>query len=215
LGSQAIAIAIITRCCWPRHLRRERVDLVRRVRDAHLVQQLDRAPARRGAGEAAVELQHLLELVADGEHRVQRRHRLLEDHRDRRAAHVAQLAPRQAGEIAAAEVDLAARVDDRVLRRQQPEDRERGDALPRAGLADQRDRGVARDVERDAAHRVERVVAVEAERDAQVADAHQRVGAARAVDDRVRHVSPDGPPRGTDPPPSGAASEASVGAATS
>ncbi len=176
-----------------RHLRRIGVDLAQRVGDAHLVQQLDRALARRAPGETAVQLQHLLELVADGEHRVQRRHRLLEDHRDLGAADVAQLPRRQRREVAPAEADLAALVDDRVLRRQESQDRERGDALARARLPDQRDGGVPRDVEGDAAHRVERVVAVEAERDAQVADADQRVRHGRAVHDGVRN-HPSVPP---------------------
>ena len=119
--------------------------------------------------------QHLLDLEADGEHRVERRHRLLEDHRDVRAAHALQLARRQAREIAPAVHDLALRVDDRVLGRQQAEDRERRHRLARARLADQRDGRVARNVERDALHRLERRVLVEAEGDREVADADQRV----------------------------------------
>ena len=53
-----------------------------RVGDAHVVQQLDRALVRRAAVEPQVEAHVLGELLADREHRVQRRVRVLEDHRD-------------------------------------------------------------------------------------------------------------------------------------
>ena len=50
-----------------------------------------RASARRGR---YGRLQALVDLPADGQHRVERRHRLLEDHGDLAAAHVAQLRAR-------------------------------------------------------------------------------------------------------------------------
>ena len=95
-GSQAIAIAIITRCCWPPDICDGiGVDPPLGLGNADLAQQLDRALARLRARHAHVQPQHFLELQADGEHRVQRRHRLLEDHRDVGAAQLAQLADRQ------------------------------------------------------------------------------------------------------------------------
>ena len=89
-GRQASAIAIITRWrmppeswCGYSSTRRSGVG------NADLLQHLDRAwRARRGV-EPGVQAQRLDDLVADGEHRVQRGHRLLEDHRDAVAAHLA------------------------------------------------------------------------------------------------------------------------------
>ena len=77
---------------------------------------------------------HLDDLIADAVDRVQRRHRILEDHRDALAADVAQLVVVELGQIAAVELDRAG--DRRVGRAGQPEDGLRGDALAGAGFAD-------------------------------------------------------------------------------
>ena len=63
---------------------------------------------------------------------------------------------RQLQRVAAAVEDAARRVDDRVLRRQQAQDRQRRHRLAAARFADQRDGAFARDVEGDALHRLER-----------------------------------------------------------
>ena len=57
-----------------------------RLGNADGVEELDRAVARRAPARDAVHHQRFLDLVADGEDRVQRRHRLLEDQRDLGAA---------------------------------------------------------------------------------------------------------------------------------
>ncbi len=57
-----------------------------RCRDADQAQQLARADRRRPRRQAEMELQPLSELPPDGQHRVERRHRLLEDHRHAVAA---------------------------------------------------------------------------------------------------------------------------------
>src|SRR5207237_4388061 len=85
-----------------------------------------------------------------------RRHRVLEDHRDDVAADIADLALRQAHDVAAAPVvvqeDLAA--DDAPGRaRHKPHDRERGHALAAARLADDAERLAAVEVEREAVDR--------------------------------------------------------------
>ncbi len=59
--------------------------------DLHQLQHLDHAPHRRGAAEALVQLHALGDLPADAQHRVERGHRLLEDHRDAVAADPAHL----------------------------------------------------------------------------------------------------------------------------
>ena len=74
-------------------------------------------------------------LRVDAQHRVERHHRVLEHHRDARAAHLAHFLLGQADEVAAFEDDAAA--DDAPRRIDQPQDREAGDGLAAARLADQ------------------------------------------------------------------------------
>jgi hypothetical protein len=76
------------------------------------------------------------ELVADGEHRVQRAHRLLEHHADLAAAHRAQLGRGHRVEVPPGQL-RAARHAGRG--REQAEQGHRGDRLARAGLPDHRD----------------------------------------------------------------------------
>ena len=98
--------------------------------------------------------QHRLDhLRPDAEHRVQRHHRILEDHRDAPAAEVAHLARRQPDEILALEQDAAA--DDPAGRIDEAEDREAGDRLARAGLADEPQHLAAADLEADAVDRLD------------------------------------------------------------
>src|SRR6266550_7055923 len=61
-----------------------------RLRDAHLLEHAERFGARLGGVLALMEADRLADLIADREHRIQRRHWLLEDHRDLRPADVAQ-----------------------------------------------------------------------------------------------------------------------------
>ncbi|WP_241021914.1 hypothetical protein [Burkholderia sp. Ac-20353] len=60
-----------------------------RLRNPHEIEQPQRLGARVGRGLRLVQRDRLADLVADREHRVERRHRFLEDHRDIRAAHAA------------------------------------------------------------------------------------------------------------------------------
>ena len=80
-----------------------------RIGDADQAHQLERALARAPPAVAEPHERALGDLLADAHHRVQRRHRLLEDHRDRAAA---QLAPRvlveARSEVDALELDRAA-----------------------------------------------------------------------------------------------------------
>jgi hypothetical protein len=61
-----------------------------RVGQVHRGQQFQHARTAGSAVTRAVDLQHLVDLRTDAQHRVQRRHRLLKDHRDAVAAQVAQ-----------------------------------------------------------------------------------------------------------------------------
>ncbi len=80
-------------------------DPARGFGDADQLQHLDRALERRPPGEALVQGQRLGDLAADGQDRVERGHRFLEDHRDVVAADGAHLGRRQIEQVAALETD--------------------------------------------------------------------------------------------------------------
>ncbi len=119
-----------------------------------------------------MELDGLDEVEADGVDGVQRRHRILEDHADARAAHAAHLALRQVEEIAPFEADLAA-IEARRRRREEAEDGERRRALAAAGLADEGDDAALVHVERDAVEGAQHA-AVGGERDGEIPDPEER-----------------------------------------
>ena len=81
-----------------RELVRKGVDAPLRLGDAGAREQLDRRARACAAAAALVQLEHLGDLVADRVERVQRGHRLLEDHRDLAAADAAHLRARVLGE---------------------------------------------------------------------------------------------------------------------
>ena len=97
-----------------------------------------------------VELDRLRDLVAHRVDRVERRHGLLEDHRDGVAADVAHLVVGQLQQVAPVEPDLARDGLARAL--DQPHRGHRGDALAAAGLADDAQRLAVLDLERHAVH---------------------------------------------------------------
>src|SRR5690606_6201797 len=108
------------------------------------------------AGEPAVELEGLGDLGTDSVHRIERGHRLLEDHRDVVAPDGLEGRFRSPGEIENGAViappeDLAAG-NPAAAEVHQAVDREGGDRLARAALTDDRKGFAARDVEADAAH---------------------------------------------------------------
>ena len=106
-----------------------------RVRYADLAEQLDGARPRLAPRDRTVETDRLRDLIADREDRVERRHRLLEDHRDAGATHRAHLGLRDGEKIAAVEAHLAA--DDAARRRHEPHQRECRDALPAPRFTDE------------------------------------------------------------------------------
>ena len=116
--------------------------------DADQTQELDRPRMRRLAGEAAVIGERLGELGSDPHHRVQRRHRVLEDEADLAAADVAEAARRHGEEVLSVEGDAARRDPDLV--REEADDAEHGQALAAAALADDAERLAAVDMEVDA-----------------------------------------------------------------
>ena len=136
-----------------------------RVLDPHLRQRLDRLAAGLLVAEArAGEPDRLDDLVADGEHRVQRGHGLLEDHRDVPAAHLhplllgqpQQVARRGVGPRVEAEQDLAVAALGEV-RRQQADHRQGGDGLAATRFAHQAEGLPRLDVEARPVHRPHRL----------------------------------------------------------
>ncbi len=121
--------------------------------DAHRLQELARPPPRRGATGSLVHPDRLRHLVADGEQRVQRGHRVLQDHGDAPAPHAAHLRVGFLQQVLALEQHPAA--GDPRRRRQQAQDGERQRALAGAGLADDAQRLAGVDAKRhlvDRAH---------------------------------------------------------------
>ena len=116
--------------------------------------------------------QHLDDLLADRVARIERGHRLLEDHRHAVAAQVAQLAVRQIEQADAVEGHGAGHFGARL--RQQAHHGERRHALAAAGLADQPERRAARDREVDAVDRDGAPPAIAVKHHAQVFDREQR-----------------------------------------
>ena len=105
------------------------------VGNTHQPQHLDRLGQRVFARQPLVQHDRLADLVADPQHRVERGHRLLEDHRDLVAADGAHRVGRQAGEVLALEPDRAA--DDAAGRiGHEAQDGERRHALAAAGFPD-------------------------------------------------------------------------------
>ena len=89
------------------------------------------------------------DLLADGEHGIERGHRLLEDHRDLLAADLPELAVGEVEQVLAVEQNLAAGLD-APRRADEPQNGEGGDRLPAAALADDAERLAGHHVERDA-----------------------------------------------------------------
>ena len=144
----------------------------RRLRDAHELEHLDRSCRRLIRSDALVGAHRLGDLVADGVHRVQRGHRLLEDHRDLVAADALHLALFQACEVAPVEDDLAL-VGDVAGIVHQPHHRKRGHGLAAPRLAHDAERVPGLDLEVDAVDGPDRP-AVRVEPRPQVLDAQER-----------------------------------------
>src|SRR6266403_5075145 len=111
-------------------------------------QQFDRALARHPPRSAAMTQDGFDDLLADRKTRIERRHRLLKDHRQTIATQIAQDLIGYIEQIEAIETDRAG--DLGGMLRQQAHDRERGHALAAAGFADEAERRAIGDAEVDA-----------------------------------------------------------------
>ena len=110
---------------------------------------LERAGLRLLVADVLVEPHRLGDLLADREDRVQRGHRLLEDHRDVVAADLRHRVLVERREVLAVEDDVRAGLD-AAGRVDELHDRERGDGLAASGLTDDAERAALRDREVDA-----------------------------------------------------------------
>ncbi len=118
-----------------------------RLGQAHRLQHRQHAAAPLGGAEIGVDAQNLLDLVADRQHRVQRRHRLLEDHRHPVAAQRPQPLRRRRQNILALQADRAR--DGLQRPGEQAHHREGGDGFARARFPDDADDLARADAERD------------------------------------------------------------------
>src|SRR5690242_15984181 len=119
------------------------------------------------------------DLLADGEHGVERRHRFLEDHRNAGTAHGSEVALAEGDEVAPLEEDATFGLDASRWPNES-QDRQRRDRFPTPRFADETDRLSRRDREGDAVHGARYAGVAEEER-AQVLDLEQRVGHAGCV----------------------------------
>ncbi|MCY1304387.1 hypothetical protein D9M70_541370 [compost metagenome] len=142
--------------------------------DFHPFEQLQGALAQRLAAQAEVQLEHFLDLVADGEAGVERGHRVLEDHGDVLADDAPPLAALQAQHVGAVELhgvggDDAGGVD-------QAHQGHHGHGFAGAGFADDGQDFALVHGEVEAVHHRDGVAVAEAYREiAQVEEAHTAV----------------------------------------
>ncbi len=144
----------------------------RRIGDADALQRGDRARLGCLARQTRMApAQHVDEMRADREQRIERRHRILKDHGDARAAPGVHRRLGKREQIGAVEHDLA--VDAREVGRQQADEAGREARLARPRFADHADDAAAPDVEVDAAQ--DAGGAARGRRfERQLADRHQR-----------------------------------------
>jgi hypothetical protein len=101
--------------------------------------------------QAPVEPEDLHDLLADGEHRIERSHGLLEDHGDAVAPDLAHAVRGRTQQVLPQEADVAA--DGGLGRGEQPEDGQGGDGLAAARFPHQAQGFAGAEVEADAGHR--------------------------------------------------------------
>ena len=122
-----------------RELVRVVVDAVAGGRDTDQLQQLDGPPAGRRAVQPLVQLERFADLTANGQDRIQRGHRVLEDHGDVVATHLPHVVLFELEQVTSVEHDLA-RDDFAGWLRNQAHQRERAHALATPRFTDQAER---------------------------------------------------------------------------
>ena len=160
------------------------------VRDADHFEELDGALKSCGGVHLQVQLKRFRQLPANGQHRVERRHRLLKDHRNLVAADVADFVLVDLEQVLAFEDHFAA-YDLAWRRGDQAQNRQRAHALAAAALPYQAQSFTCFDVVRHAVHSANDAV-IREEGGAQVFDLeerrHYRTGSKRERRDVPRMV---------------------------
>ncbi len=144
-----------------------------RVRQPHRIHHLQRPRPRLGLAGAGMDHRHFHQLPPDLHRRVQARHRLLVDHRDLRAADLAQLRLRHRRQVPPLEADRPADDPPRLAEIAHHPQRHR--RLAAAALADQPQRLARLDAGRKVHHRRDLAGAGE-EADREVVDLEDRLG---------------------------------------
>ena len=154
-----------------RELVRVAVDERLRVGNLDRRERVDRTAPRDGTRHVHVGAECLLDLPADLVERVQRRERVLEDHRNPPPAHRAEPVVGKPEEVDAVEQNLAPEL--RVRKPGQAHHRQRRDALARARFPDHAERQAAIDRQRDVVDRPHHAVP-RPKGDLEVADLEER-----------------------------------------
>src|SRR5262249_3162366 len=142
-----------------------------RRRNVHAAQKLDRAYTGLRPGHAAVAHQRFGNLLADRVAWIERRHRLLENHRHLVAAQGAHVGVRKIKQVDAVEADRAGNFG---RLGQQTHNGKRCYALAGTGFADDAQRGAAQELKIDAVDRVRDAPAIAMEYDLELLDRQQR-----------------------------------------
>ncbi len=145
-----------------------------RVTDADLLEEFQRPRPRRLLAHAAMQLQDFHHLLRDRVQRVERGHRLLEDHGDLVAAHLPQLLLVGLQQVLSFEQDLPAWMAGRRVG-QELQHRQRRHRLARTGFAHQRHRLALADVEGDVVDGRRHLAALR-KGDGEVANGEERFG---------------------------------------
>ncbi len=148
-----------------------------RILDADLVEKVDHARFCGAVGKPAMNFQNLADLVFDRVQRIERRHRLLKDHRNLVAADSPERFGRKLHQILALKLDHARWVRGGRVG-QQAQDRERGHRLARAGFSDESHRLALADLEGGILHRMHDLAAG-MKIDRQILDPNQSAALAR------------------------------------
>jgi len=120
--------------------------------DVHRLEHLERTLPRGAARQAGMDPWHLTELIDHTHVRVERRHGILEDHRDARAADAVQACGGKPQQLVLVEADAAA---DACALGQQPQHGQQHRGLARTGFANDADALARRDLQIHATHGID------------------------------------------------------------
>ena len=134
----------------------------------HLLHHFEDAPASRPRIEIGVDAQHFVDLAAYRHHRIERRHRLLKDHRHGGGAQLPQAAVAGGEKLFADQPDAAAAGKQRALL-QQSHHGQRSDGFSRSAFTDQAERLGLADLQRDVVDDA-RIARIPAEADDEIVD---------------------------------------------